>query len=49
MKIEKTFIELKTGKRTDYVADVQSERDADHRIYTLTFGGFQTSWVEVSK
>ena len=47
MKIEKTKIDLNTGKRIEYVADVQSERDDTHTIYTLTFEGYQTPWTEV--
>jgi len=46
MKIEKTKIDIKTGKRIEYVADVQSERDATHAIFTLTFEGYQTPWQE---
>lgn len=48
MKIEKTKIDTKTGKQVNYVADVQSERDATHTIYSLTYEGYQTPWQEVA-
>jgi hypothetical protein len=48
MKVTKTKIDLKTGKQTDYIAEVQRERDEQHPIYTLTYEGYQTPWKEVA-
>ncbi len=48
MKIEKVMIDLKTGVQKNMIADVQSERDATHTIYTLTYEGYQTPWQEVA-
>ena len=49
MKIEKVLVDLKTGERKNLVADVQSTPDKDHHIYTLTFEGYRTDWVESSQ
>lgn len=48
MKIEKVKIDLATGTEAHYVADVQSERDENHTIYTLTYEGYQSPWKVVA-
>jgi hypothetical protein len=48
IRVEKTLIDLKTGQRKELFAEVQSERDEKHPIYTLTYEGYQTEWQEVT-
>lgn len=48
LRIEKTLIDLKTGKHTEMFAELQNERDEQHPIYTLTFEGYQSPWQEVA-
>lgn len=48
IRIEKTMIDLKTGTRKEMFAELQSERDEKHPIYTLTYEGYQSPWQEVA-
>ena len=47
MKIEKVQVDLKTQVKTHFIADVQSIPDATHTIYTLTYEGYRSEWMEV--
>jgi len=47
MKVQKQKIDLNTGNVINYEADVQSEQDALHNTYSLTFEGYISEWEEV--
>lgn len=44
IKIEMTKIDPKTRKANNYQAEVQSERDENHNIMSLTYEGYRSEW-----
>jgi len=49
IQIEMKKIDLKNGDVKNYVSDVQSEPDENHKIYTLTYEGYRSEWKEEVK
>lgn len=46
LTVEKVVVDLKTGERKTFQAEVSNERDETHRTYSLTYEGYRTDWTE---
>lgn len=49
IKVEMVKIDMKTGEKRLYVAEVSNKKDDAHKIYSLTYEGYRTEWTEVLK
>jgi hypothetical protein len=49
LEIEMIKIDLKTGKRVEYVAEVANEKTDKHYIYSLTYEGYRSDWTVKSE
>lgn len=47
IKIEMVKIDLKTGKKLLFEAELSREKTDKHHIYSLTYEGFRSDWQEV--
>lgn len=45
--VEMTKIDLKTGERKNFTAQVSSTPDEAHHTYSLTYEGYRSEWKEV--